>query len=59
MPLKSFKTKNRTLPDLIDYMVRIPPGGRTDALCETIITWKTETREMKTRGWIPTKRYLQ
>jgi D-citramalate synthase len=31
-------------------MVRIPPGGKTDALCETIITWKTSTREMKTRG---------
>ncbi|MCA0365463.1 MAG: 2-isopropylmalate synthase [Bacteroidetes bacterium] len=47
---KVFKKKNRTLPDLIDYMVRIPPGGKTDALCETIITWKTENREMKTRG---------
>jgi D-citramalate synthase len=47
---KVFKKKNRTLPQLIDYMVRIPPGGKTDALCETIITWKTETREMKTRG---------
>ncbi|MGR3811236.1 alpha-isopropylmalate synthase regulatory domain-containing protein [Jiulongibacter sp. NS-SX5] len=40
------------LPELIDYAVRIPPGGRTDALCETIITWKYkhQKKEMKTRG---------
>ncbi|AUS06767.1 alpha-isopropylmalate synthase regulatory domain-containing protein [Pseudotamlana carrageenivorans] len=38
------------LPDLIDYAVRIPPGSRSDALCETIITWKNENREFKTRG---------
>ncbi len=37
------------LPELTDYAVRIPPGGKTDALCETIITWKGE-REFKTRG---------
>ena len=24
---------------LIDYEVRIPPGGRTDALVEATITW--------------------
>ncbi len=24
---------------LLDYEVRIPPGGRTDALVETTITW--------------------
>lgn len=28
------------LPDLVDYEVRIPPGGKTDALVETVITWK-------------------
>ncbi len=27
---------------LEDYRVRIPPGGRTAALVETIITWKSE-----------------
>ncbi|MBN2067478.1 MAG: 2-isopropylmalate synthase [Candidatus Diapherotrites archaeon] len=27
------------LPKLIDYEVRIPPGGKTDALVETTITW--------------------
>ncbi|MDO6759462.1 alpha-isopropylmalate synthase regulatory domain-containing protein [Tamlana sp. 2_MG-2023] len=38
------------LPDLIDYAVRIPPGSRSDALCETIITWKSAEKEFKTRG---------
>lgn len=38
-----------TLPALIDYSVSIPPGGRTDALVETTITW-SGTREFKTRG---------
>ena len=28
------------MPKLLDYQVRIPPGGRTDALVETTITWK-------------------
>ncbi len=45
-----FKRKKTTLPDLIDYAVRIPPGSRSDALCETIITWKSTDKEFKTRG---------
>ena len=45
-----FKRKHRVLPDLIDYAVRIPPGSRSDALCETIITWKNIDKEFKTRG---------
>ena len=28
------------LPRLADYRVRIPPGGRTEALVETLIQWK-------------------
>ncbi|TGK18894.1 2-isopropylmalate synthase [Leptospira fluminis] len=27
------------MPRLVDYEVRIPPGGKTDALVETMITW--------------------
>ncbi len=42
--------KKRTLPILTDYAVRIPPGGSSDALCETIITWDYKGREFKTRG---------
>jgi D-citramalate synthase len=42
--------KKRVLPKLTDYAVRIPPGGSSDALCETIITWDYKGREFKTRG---------
>ena len=46
-----FKKKHlNTLPELIDYAVRIPPGSHSDALCETIITWKITDKEFKTRG---------
>jgi D-citramalate synthase len=38
------------LPILMDYAVRIPPGGKSDALCETIITWSCNGKEFKTRG---------
>lgn len=45
-----FKNINFVLPNLIDYAVRIPPGSHSDALCETIITWKSTEKEFKTRG---------
>ncbi|WP_100615780.1 alpha-isopropylmalate synthase regulatory domain-containing protein [Confluentibacter citreus] len=45
-----FRKKKLVLPDLIDYAVRIPPGSHSDALCETIITWKSPEKEFKTRG---------
>jgi D-citramalate synthase len=45
-----FKQRNAVLPALIDYAVRIPPGSHSDALCETIITWKSPEKEFKTRG---------
>ena len=44
------KHSKRDLPALIDYAVRIPPGSNSDALCETIITWKLEEKEFITRG---------
>jgi (R)-citramalate synthase len=47
---KIYKRKQLILPTLTDYSVRIPPGGKTDALCETIITWNINGKEMKTRG---------
>lgn len=47
---KIYKQHNTDLPLLTDYAVRIPPGGHTDALCETIITWAINNREVKTRG---------
>ncbi len=49
--LKSiYKRKKAELPALVDYLVRIPPGGKSDALCETIITWEFHNKEFKTRG---------
>ncbi|MCF8273473.1 MAG: 2-isopropylmalate synthase [Flavobacteriaceae bacterium] len=45
-----FRKLNLELPSLIDYAVRIPPGSHSDALCETIITWKSIEKEFKTRG---------
>ncbi|MES2646779.1 MAG: alpha-isopropylmalate synthase regulatory domain-containing protein [Bacteroidota bacterium] len=47
---KVYKQKKLELPLLRDYAVRIPPGGKSDALCETIITWLFHNREFKTRG---------
>jgi D-citramalate synthase len=38
------------LPKLIDYAVRIPPGSSSDALCETMITWKTPKHDFVTTG---------
>ncbi len=47
---KVYHKKKLSLPLLTDYAVRIPPGGKTDALCETIISWDLNGREFKTRG---------
>lgn len=47
---KLYKKLKRELPALTDYAVRIPPGGKSDALCETIITWSHHNKEFKTRG---------
>lgn len=47
---KIYANKKLALPVLTDYVVRIPPGGKTDALCETVITWQHNSREFKTRG---------
>ncbi len=41
---------NRTFPILENYTVSIPPGGRTDALVQTIITWRNGDRQLRTRG---------
>lgn len=46
---KIYKHLKKPLPQLIDYSVRIPPGGKTNALCETVITWKLN-KEFTTRG---------
>ncbi len=48
---KIYKEKlNRTFPLLANYAVTIPPGGRTDALVQTIITWHNGNKPLRTRG---------
>lgn len=47
---KIYHHKKLDLALLKDYAVRIPPGGKSDALCETIITWEFKGKEFKTRG---------
>ncbi len=46
---KIYNRLGKKFPALIDYVVSIPPGGKTDALVETVITWQNG-REFKTRG---------
>ena len=38
------------LPMLTGYYVTIPPGGRTDAFVQTVITWEHEGKTIRTRG---------
>ena len=48
---KIYKEKlGRTFPTLENYAVTIPPGGRTDALVQTVITWRNGDKVLRTRG---------
>ncbi len=47
---KIYKALNKPTPELLDYVVVIPPGGKTDAFVQTIITWKFREKVFKTRG---------
>lgn len=40
----------RPFPMLTNYSVSIPPGGRTDAFVQTIISWNYAGVDFKTRG---------
>ena len=44
------KYLNRTFPSLANYQVSIPPGGRTDALVQTVISWNYHDGILRTRG---------
>ncbi|MBR1548230.1 MAG: 2-isopropylmalate synthase [Prevotella sp.] len=44
------KYLDRTFPILANYQVSIPPGGRTDALVQTVITWHYRDGLLRTRG---------
>ncbi len=52
--LKSiYNELEKPFPKLTDYSVSIPPGGKTDALVETVITWSLDELEFKTRALDP------
>ncbi len=41
---------HRTFPWLTNYAVSIPPGGRTDALVQTSISWTHDEKSYRTRA---------
>jgi len=47
---KIYTQLDKPKPDLLDYNVTIPPGGRTDALVQTTIIWTFNGKKIKTRG---------
>jgi (R)-citramalate synthase len=47
---KIYKSLDKATPELLDYVVVIPPGGKTNALVQTIITWRFNEKVFKTRG---------
>jgi len=47
---KIYEKLGKTHPVLSDYQVTIPPGGKTDALVATTISWRNGDAEFKTRG---------
>ncbi|GMT45305.1 MAG: 2-isopropylmalate synthase [bacterium] len=47
---KIYDSIGKEKPVLTDYRVAIPPGGKTDALVETIITWHFKNQSFTTKG---------
>ena len=47
---KVVEKREIVVPELLDYEVRIPKGGKTDALTECTITWWDESGTLNTRG---------
>jgi D-citramalate synthase len=50
---KIYAPLDKEMPKLVDYAVSIPPGGKTDALVQTVITWRNGGKEFRTRGLDP------
>jgi D-citramalate synthase len=50
---KIYSSLNKEHPVLQDYIVTIPPGGKTDALVETMISWSYGDKQFRTRGLDP------
>jgi D-citramalate synthase len=47
---KILETRDFEMPELVDYEVHIPRGGKSTALTECMITWEWQEQEFKTRG---------
>lgn len=47
---KIYSDLGRPFPMLTNYTVSIPPGGRTDAFVQTVISWNYAGVDFKTRG---------
>ncbi len=47
---KIYDQLGKVHPLLTDYEVSIPPGGKTDALVEAVISWEYKDKVFKTRG---------
>ena len=45
---KIYRKFSDDFPELVDYTVRIPPGGKTGAIVETSILWKKGNHEFRT-----------
>ncbi len=44
---------NIQVPQLLDYEVTIPPGGKTDALVQATISWQIDSNTITSRGINP------
>lgn len=47
---KMYTNLGKPKPNLTNYSVIIPPGGRTDALVQAVISWNFNGKDFKTRG---------
>lgn len=47
---KVLDQENFEFPELLDYQLRIPPGGQTSALTECLVTWLDGEQKLTTRG---------
>jgi len=45
-----YKKIGKKIPELIDYNVSIPPGGKSDALVDAVIKWRYNGQNIKTRA---------
>jgi D-citramalate synthase len=50
---KIYKELDKEHPVLVDYLVTIPPGGKSDALVETTISWLYNDKQYKTKALDP------